>query len=251
MNKDDIKLWHVANAGVILGLGNFNIGIDILCDQIKPYRLTPQEVENQVLDPEICPKLDYLIITHEHGDHFSRQKLINFLKGQPQVKVISNKTVAEELGEYLDCSNLVIAGKNRTESTIVRDGDIELRVFHSTHMGALYKEVINLCTIINWKGKKLLIPGDAEPRELLAGENLKDQKIDLMIVPFPYITLNSVRKAAKEKLRPDHIFVLHLPSEKHDRDGLIQQSQDIYFKEREAFPNTVFGKQFGVTYHFA
>lgn len=245
-----INIWHVANAGVILNFGKLNIGVDILCDQIVPYNLTPESVENQVLDPKYCPQLDYIFFTHEHPDHFNKHKVIEFLAKQPHTKVIANNIVTSELGEKIDPERLVcINGKDSKEGLSLGEG-VEAEVFYSTHMGMQYKNIINLCMILKWEGKKILIPGDAEPRELLMSSKLEGQKLDFLIVPFPYITLNSVRKLVKESIRPEQILVIHLPSKEEDHHGLIRQSKEIYKKEGALFPYTVFGEQIGGEYRF-
>jgi L-ascorbate metabolism protein UlaG (beta-lactamase superfamily) len=245
-----IDVWHVANAGVILKLGDFNIGVDILCDQIIPYGATPKDVEEQVLNPDYCPMLDYIFITHEHPDHFSKYKVIEFLTKQPQVKVISNTAVINELRGTVSETRLIsVSGSNNKESFEL-DRDVRAYVFYSTHMGSQYKKIVNLCLIISWKEKKILIPGDAEPRELLTGNLLADNKIDFMIVPFPYITLNSVRKLVNDRIQPEQLLVVHLPDAEHDKGGWVSKSKTIYQKEAVNFPKTTFGECPGKSYEW-
>jgi len=249
IDMNEINIWHVANAGVIIKIGELNIGIDILCeDQITLYSVTPKDIENQVLDPRHCPKLDYVIITHEHEDHYCKHKMIAFLKQQTQAKVISNEKVISELHEEIDETRIVSVVKGKRGDVIIIVKGVNIQVFHSTHMGASFKNIVNVCTMITWKGKKLLIPSDAEPRELLMGDYLRGQKVDFLIVPFPYITLNSVRKLVKDIIQPEQILAIHLPSEDNDQDGYIRQSKEIYQKEKADFPNTTFGEQIGKNY---
>lgn len=245
---NEIKLWHVANAGVILEMGEVNIGVDILCDQIEPFMETPEEVEKQVMDRVCCPLLDYLIITHEHGDHYSKPKIVEFIRSQPQVKVISNESVISDLCEMLNESRIIMVRPGEKAEVVLQDKDFALQVFHSTHMGAEYRETVNLSIVLSWQGKKILIPGDAEPRQLLAGSQINDQKLDFLIVPFPYITLVSVRKMVKDRIRPQQLFIFHLPVPEYDGEEWIPRSKEIYYKEAGSFPETQFGERLGERY---
>lgn len=247
---NEIKLWHVANAGVILEMGEVNIGVDILCDQIEPFMETPEEVEKQVMDRVCSPLLDYLIITHEHGDHYSKRKITKFLGRQPRVKVISNESVISDLCGLLDESRRIVVRAGENAEIALRDKDFTLQVFHSTHMGSEYKDTMNLSVVLSWHGKNILIPGDAEPRQLLTGTRLSGHKLDFLIVPFPYISLVSVRKLVKDKIKPEGVFILHLPASEFDTEEWIPRSKEIYHKEAGSFPETWFGEYLGARYQW-
>jgi len=61
--------------------------------------IDPGNYSEGVLDINSIDSLDYLLITHEHQDHMSLPLIKQLLAKFPDVKVISNQSVAEILGK--------------------------------------------------------------------------------------------------------------------------------------------------------
>lgn len=61
---------------------------------IDPGVFTHQE---KALDMDTMEQLDYILITHEHPDHFYLPFIKNLVKRFPQVKIISNRSVVNLL----------------------------------------------------------------------------------------------------------------------------------------------------------
>ena len=55
--------------------------------------------EENALDLNVIESLDYLLITHEHPDHMHISGIIEVVKKFPDIKVISNTSVAKILSE--------------------------------------------------------------------------------------------------------------------------------------------------------
>ncbi len=80
---------------------------------IDPGEYTYKE---KVLDLNALNNLDYLLITHQHTDHMHLPLIKNILEKFPEVKIMSNQSVAEILNEELGC-DVSIHGNNDIQLT--------------------------------------------------------------------------------------------------------------------------------------
>jgi len=86
-------------------------GVRILTDP-GTYSTQQSEVKN----------IDFVLITHEHADHFHIDSLKALLKNNPQVKVITNKSVGEFLKKDKIAFSVVENGQNSDANGVLIEG---------------------------------------------------------------------------------------------------------------------------------
>lgn len=108
------------------------------------YSIQQDEVKN----------IDFTLITHEHTDHFHIDSLKAILKNNPQVKIITNKSVGTLLEKEGIVFNIVEHGQNFDANGILIEG------FGKDH-GLIYTSIPLIQNTGYFIANKLFYPGDA------------------------------------------------------------------------------------------
>lgn len=177
-NPNDILLYWLGGAGFVIKKGNTLIGIDIyLSDACRNERDDFKRLIPPPLEPEDI-RLDYLISTHEHGDHFDVGSITKFINRETETKLICPATVAKESKKLGIASSSVIE-LNRNES--VNLGDIKIAGVFCDH-GTQSPDAIGV--IIKIGGRTIYFTSDTCYRsDLYKLVPLKDN-IDVLLVPI-------------------------------------------------------------------
>lgn len=110
--------------------------------------------------------IDVVLITHEHQDHFHLDSVKKIIQNNPEVKILTNKTVGDLLNKEAILFSLVEDGQSLMEKGVLIEGfGKEHAIIHSS-----IPVVQNTGYMI---GNKLFYPGDAfikpgKPVEVLA-----------------------------------------------------------------------------------
>lgn len=240
------KVTYVANAGVLLEIESKKIMIDGLCNTDIPiYKNTPEAIRSQIVNG-VSPfdNIDLMLFTHHHADHFDPESTREFLKNNTNASVISTSEVIGALGEIepdARSSRLIginiMPGDTRTTQL---DG-ITVTAIATRHDGREYDDVHNFAFLIEICGRKVLHVGDAKPvKENFMDAGLADQKIDLLIAPFPYIGLSTARSIIESYIKPAKIMAIHMPYRELDSNGWISSTMKSYKNVEDVFFETVF-----------
>jgi L-ascorbate metabolism protein UlaG (beta-lactamase superfamily) len=98
--------------------------------------------------------IDFVLITHEHADHFHIDSLKAFLKNNPQVKVITNKSVGTLLEKDGITSSVVEDGQNFDANGVLIEG------VGKDH-ALMYASIPPIQNTGYFIANKLFYPGDA------------------------------------------------------------------------------------------
>ncbi len=173
------------------------------------------------------PKLDYVIITHEHEDHFSEEFCQAIIQKFPDVQFIAAKPVATKLRE-LGAQNVSTASIENVEV---------LSLAHAS-MSPLVPDP-NVPNITVHYKNRISHPGD--------NHDLSETK-DILFLPVagPWgATIDAVRMA--DKLKPKVIIPIHDWMWKDDWRNSMYDRMESYFKQQGIrFVKTVDGEPFEV-----
>ena len=231
-----MMIRYVSNAGIIFD-GDKKIGLDCLCkDKAALYRDTPVEILKEM-------KLDILIFTHGHSDHFCAEYVDTVFEQNPQLQIYGTEEVIETLSK----GNIPLQHLH-----VVQNGDVleinkgNIQFLQSTHEGAEYADVQNFTLLINKEDKRLVITGDAAPtEELLEQIAAWSTHIDCLFVPFPYVGLNSTRRLLCKHLNIRKIFAYHLPRPEKDVQGWIANTKRVCEQAKDELPIPIFLEKIG------
>lgn len=167
----------------------------------KEFEIDPvRKLGNRTIDYAAMPKADYILVTHEHGDHFDKEA-IKLLTGN-QTTFITNPRCAEMAGYGQVMKNgdkKQIADDITLEAVPAYNNTPEHKMFHPKGRDNGY--------ILTVDGLRIYIAGDTE--DITEMNDIKD--IDIAFLPCnqPYtMTPDQLIKAAK-MVRPKVLFPYH------------------------------------------
>lgn len=168
-------------------------GQEIVVDPVR-------KLGNRTIDYTSMPKANYLLVTHEHGDHFDREALKQL--SSDNTLLVMNKR----------CSDLYGAGEimaNGDSKQLSKDITLEAVPAYNTTEGhqQFHPKGRDNGYILTVDGLRIYIAGDTEDIPEMA--NIKD--IDIAFLPCnqPYtMTTNQLIRAAKI-IKPKVLFPYH------------------------------------------
>lgn len=243
------KLTYVSNAGVLIQLKDKKILIDGLCHSRNSLYKDPSPELAQKIKGGFPPfdNLDLMLITHHHPDHFDPFSIHQFRMQNPKTTILSTHEVISKIKAYAlgNDHNLVEFNTDLHHVEKLTLHGINIRIFSMLHTGKGYDDIQNFAYLIDY-ALKILHVGDASPvLENFSKLNLRDEKLDLLIAPFPYIALPSARIVIKKYITPQEIAIVHLPNEERDRFGWIKATHKSHEKIKDNFIKTVFLEELG------
>ena len=191
-------------------------------------------------------KLDILIFTHEHEDHFCAEYVIEAWERNPQLIIYSTERTIQTLRD-IDISedNLYQVAD---EEEIEIDG-LHITFMQSIHEGEQYADIQNLTLLIKIEDKHLVITGDAMPcQELFEKIAAWSTNVDWLFTPFPYVGLRSTRKLMKQYLNIENTFVLHQPRKEADTQNWVSNTKRVCESADDGLPAPIFPEQLGEWY---
>lgn len=188
-----MQIKRTGAAGVLLTLDGVNVLLDGVSREVKPYPATPDELRSELLQT----KLDALLITHHHKDHFD----------------------AAFVSEYAIKTAGPVIGPADVQISEIKS--LTVQPVESRHIGKA--EDVTHTSFIIQGSKCVWFTGDSSPLQWQGREDLP--KPDVLIAPYAY-AIGTGWKITKD-LAPEHLVLLHLPDPSDDPYGLwdaVEQS---------------------------
>ena len=254
--NERLQITHTASSGVLINIEETYLGVDLFSrDPDELYPDTPAKLKKELLQMIEQGKMQTLLFTHGHGDHFCLEDVMEALGRDPGLTIISTEEViqrirkqAEVAGYAAGCNLVAIAPTEQENRKVVLPG-IAMELFNSKHMGEQYIDVQNLAALLEVGGRKLFIPGDAWPtKELFERAARWSEELDLMVAPFPLIGLPTTRRLIDKSLKVKQILAVHLPRPQKDAQGWAASAKAVCARAKDGLPMPEFGEVLGKTY---
>lgn len=205
-----LSLTLTANAGVILRFGEKGsvYGIDALHDTkgTEFSCLSPEQTENVFSLLDKTPP-DALLTTHDHPDHYSAELLRKAAERYSACRIINPWS---EPGNKYKIYTL--------------NGNTVTAIPLPHRFAPRYPGSGNYGFVIDTAGKRVFIPGDAEPCSEEMTELARSFHPDAAILPFLWVTLPRCRRVL-DSLAPRYAAFVHLPFEEEDTFGYNQATR--------------------------
>jgi L-ascorbate metabolism protein UlaG (beta-lactamase superfamily) len=214
-NSASATVRYVANAGVLVTIGNVRVLIDApIRDGIAPYA-TSSAAERERLERALPPYdgIDAVLITHWHEDHFSPEAVAAHLAKNRRAVVVSSPEVIERVravGTGVSDARLRAILPQPGASQLATIGGLPIRVLRLRHNPARRLPEQHVGFLIG-NGPTVLHTGDADPQ----ADNfalLRDlPRVELALVPYWFVLTEANRQFVSEAIRPRRIAAMHLP----------------------------------------
>lgn len=241
---------HLANAGVLIR-GSSKIIIDGLCEESGIYPKTSEENRNKIISG-IKPfdNIDLMMFTHEHPDHFDKDSFLEYMTQNIHTFSIVNDAVYNSIASVLNVESkdrVIVPQPDLYKNEKFELGNASIKIFSLDHDGGeVFNDVQNFAVLIEMDGKSLLHIGDSAFSDInYSALDLKNKKIDIMVAPFPNISLKSARKRVHEYIDPHHIMAVHFPLPEADKYGWTNSAKNSYLKSPELLNEVLIADDIG------
>ena len=168
--QEQVKATFLVNAAVLLEFRGAKLLIDGIYDENGHCfsNLSVRQWEKLKAGEGEFAGIEYLLFTHEHGDHFSPQRVAEYLEyrqpkaifmprdGSAALRALQKK--AEGMG--IPC---VLLHRELCRKTVFRpEQEIRIRAFQTRHLDKLYWDVPHFCYLLECGEKKLLFTADVD-----------------------------------------------------------------------------------------
>ena len=244
--ETSMKMRYVSNAGIVFEHQGIHVGIDCFCkDEYGIYPELEQGLKEELLNEIEDGILSVLIFTHEHSDHFCAEDVKVACDRNSKLQFWSGKSVVQRLRELgVPSEQLLEVNPSQTNGI---GKTMEIKFLQTLHDGEQYAHIQNLTVLINIGKKSIAVTGDAMPRQELFQEIARwNQKVDLLVAPFPYVGLRTARRAINDSLDIGDIFVLHQPKE--DTQKWVENAKNMCKQAQDELPYPIFPNSVGEWY---
>ena len=200
------SLMYTANAGFFLTVNGITLAVDAFPQEAdRGFSSLSQKHFDELCHTFADHTVQYVIVTHDHKDHYCPQRTQQFVSQHPEAFFLGNFE-KDQLTYYLP--------------------GITLEFQKLPHDGAQFAQVSNYgCLLTFPDDTRVLFLGDAKIGDPAIAQWLNGRAIDLALLNFPWITLPKGRQFLTEHLPQARIAILHLPYEEEDRNHYCQAAQ--------------------------
>jgi ankyrin repeat protein len=245
-----VEVTYISNDGFLITSQTINVLVDSLIKNPYGYSDTPDKVFDDMVNTRPpFERIDLLLFSHAHRDHFEPEMAAKFLMIHPETTLVGNEIVYKELKEAAGDDFPKISARvkniNPEWGTIVEEtiNGVDCQIFPVNH-GMPERPYVTLAFILHMDGLKVLHMGDIygpSNEDYFRAFQLQKLNIDIAFID-PFFLLDKVgQQMAKEFIQPKQIIPMHMRDneiEKYVR--LLRDSYDNINAFRECLEKKIF-----------
>lgn len=213
-----IEVTYLANEGFLLQSGDKRIVIDGLFRRgVSPYATLPKEKLEELEASPSVEKVDLVLVTHRHPDHFDPRSVLRHLEHHSGSRVVGPSQVLAGLRSEFE-SEFPYSARvlGRTPDWKMREQIVEaelpISLLRLRHSSAQHLEVENLGFLVDFGDLRVLHLGDADgTRENFRPHRLSRDRVDLAFVPFWYFLSEEGRGVVRQSIAARLVVLMHIP----------------------------------------
>ena len=214
--QNDVTITYLQNDGVLISDGTDKVLIDAIFNSLSGWiNLNATEAAKITNAQAPYDDIDLVLITHNHGDHYSPGAVNTHLSNNANAKLIAPPPVAANFSG----TQIVNINPARGQSQTLTENGIEVEVLHLRHFDAFgndFSGVQNFGYLVKIGGKNILHLGDVDMTvQNFQNFGLAEKGIDFVLIPTfnaPAHFMTSHRDALNSQIQPANIIALHLLS---------------------------------------
>jgi L-ascorbate metabolism protein UlaG (beta-lactamase superfamily) len=233
-----VEITYIANEGVLIASGGKQVLIDGLHREYQPdYAFLPN-AEREKIETAKPPfdRIDLILVSHLHLDHFHSESVGLHLQHNPQAQLVSSQQVVNEVEKNFKGFATIKARVTGVtppwkEKVTMKAAGVDFEILGLRHGTGRHATIQNLGHIIKLGGKKLLHIGDADTFiENCEKLNLDEEQIDIALLPYWFLVGSEGQTVVREHIKPRQIIALHISPAESDK---------IAAQIKQAFPGAV------------
>ena len=218
-DKPWVGITYISNDGFLITSKTKKVIVDSLIENPWGYSNTPDKVFDDMVNARPpFERIDLLLFSHAHRDHFEPEMAAKVLMGHPETTLVGNEIVYKELKEAAgdDFSKISAQVKNINPEwgTIIEEtiNGVDFKIFPVNH-GTPERPYVTLAFILDMQGTKVLHLGDIyapSNEEYFKAFQLQKLDIDVAFID-PFFLLDKVgQQMAKKLIQPKQIIPMHM-----------------------------------------
>lgn len=219
---DTLRVKLISNAGLLLEYEGTTFLLDAIYEKEgHPFSNLSQETWDMMLSGKApFEKIDYLLFTHAHPDHFSPEKTLEFLKHRkvkgifiPDTRSVTESGLTDWIRqEGIPCAML----SDQTNHALFKVAPgISVKAFRTLHLDKKFERVKHFCYLITFGDKKILFTADLDyVTEDLA--QVKELRLRAAFINPLFFSVLRRGKFFHGKLNTSQICVYHVPFAEDD-----------------------------------
>lgn len=228
-----LEVIYLGNEGFYVKSESVAVAVDGLHQKrIPPYLVVPVETRRQMLMGQTpFERLDALLVTHEHSDHFSADLALQLLGARSNVHVLAPAQAADRLaGEH---ERLV---EIRPTSQPWSLGGLKVTVLDLHHGKG--RPIDHNAYLVEMDGFRWVHFGDTEiqPAELAPYRSQLEEPLDVAFLPFWLLFEEAWRAELTRVLPTKAVVIMHIPAVGEDAfvrskggiSGMIKDFQAVH-----------------------
>jgi L-ascorbate metabolism protein UlaG (beta-lactamase superfamily) len=227
-----LEITYIANEGVLIASSDKQVLIDGLHREYKgDYAFLPTP-EREKIETAKAPfdKIDLILVSHMHLDHFHPESVGLHLQHNPKTMLVSSQQVIDEVAKkFKDYETIKTRVMGATpplkEKVAMKVTGIDFEILGLGHGVGRWGWIQNLGHVIKLGGKKLLHVGDVDASaEIFEKFELDEEGIDIAFLPVWFLLESAGQTVVREHIKPKQIIVVHCsPSEAGDVVRRVKQ----------------------------
>jgi L-ascorbate metabolism protein UlaG (beta-lactamase superfamily) len=234
--KRALEVTYIANEGFMIAMGGTKILIDAL--QRSKHYANPSDtlVANMIEGVPPFADIDYVLVTHDHADHFNAEMVSRFLVHHPATQLIASSETCGKLAKE------GVADRQRTGIDLemghhrtIRSKKAEIVALRLEHAGG--GEITNLAFLVRAHGFMIVHVGDAllaQDQDDVRAFDWSSYKVDILFIGYGD-TGSLTQQIIRNVIKPKHVVLMHIPP---------GEEESVRKEPVQVHPRTVvFGKQ--------
>ena len=213
-----VEITYIANEGVLISSDGKQVLIDGLHREYEPDYATLPPADREKIETAKAPfdKIDLILVSHRHLDHFHPESIGLHLQHNPRATLVSSQQVIEEVEKNFKNYQAINARVTAAtppwkEKVAMKVAGVEFEILRLSHGTERHAPIQNLGHVIKLGGKKLLHVGDADTAiENFEKFNLDEQQIDIAFIPFWFLLGTEGQTIVRDHIKPKQIIAVHI-----------------------------------------
>jgi len=244
--KHRLEVTYIANEGFMVAMGDTKVLIDAF--PRSKYYLNPSDTLAAKVMAGIPPfdNVDYVLVTHDHADHFNAEMMSHFLLNHPAAELIaSSVTCSRLIGDSLEARRHAGIDLTMGQHRTIRGDKAEIMVLRLDHGGSA--DISNFAYVVRSNGYTMMHVGDARlsyNEEYLRAVDWSSYGVDLLFMEY-FDHSSQTQEIIERMMKPKHVILMHIPPGEEDSvrnaNGNIHPRTVVFGKENETrrFDNLV------------
>lgn len=237
-HRQPLEVTYIGNEGFLISTGQTKFLVDALTS--SEYYVSPSDsLLARIMDgAPPYDHVDYMLVTHDHADHFHPEMTARYLAQHPEVQLIANAQVCSRAAlDSVAILQSVSLELERGESRTVRGGKAVVRVLRLDHGSS--RDIRNLAFLVTADDHTFLHVGDArlvENEDFLRAVDWSACKVDVLFLEF-FDRGSDVQSLIETLIKPKRVVLMHIPGGKEEEvrnsDEKVHAETVVFGREGE------------------